>query len=64
MRRTGRLIVATMACTAVLWSGFAATATAEPATSPVACNTPLAAGDIATITTLSDNATLRSSDPL
>ncbi|WP_067535437.1 DUF5995 family protein [Nocardia crassostreae] len=65
MLRNGRLMVATMACAAVLGSGFTgAAATAAVPVRAAACGTPLDAGAIATITELSDVDTVTGDDPL
>ncbi|MFI5781884.1 DUF5995 family protein [Nocardia sp. NPDC051570] len=64
MRRNGRLMVATMACAAVLWPGFAGTAAADSPVRTQACGTPLDTDDIATVTALSDVGTLTGADAL
>ncbi len=64
MLRNGRLMVATMACAAALWPGFAGPAAAESPVSAAACGTPLNAAEIATITELSDMDTIRGADGL
>ncbi|MGY2060275.1 DUF5995 family protein, partial [Nocardia gipuzkoensis] len=57
-------MVATIACAAVLWPGFAGPATAESPVRSVACGAPVDADTIATIVALSDISTLRGDTPL